>query len=156
MATVREAKQQLAGEVEAALARHFPEVELVDLDVHPSAGTLTLYIDRPGGVDLDLCAAVTAGLDEVRERYALEVSSPGLDRRLRTAAHFVAAVGENVAVKLAVPQDGRSNFRGVLSAADEMSVTLALANGQTARLPLADIATAHVVYDFERNGGRRE
>ncbi len=156
MATVREAKQRLAGEIEVALARHFPEVELVDLDVHPSAGTLTLYIDRPGGVDLDLCAAVAAGLDEVRERYALEVSSPGLDRRLRTAAHFAAAVGEEVAVKLAAPKDGRSNFRGVLSAADEASVTLALADGGTARLPITDIATAHVVYDFERNGGRRE
>jgi len=156
MATVREAKQRLAGEIEVALACHFPEVELVDLDVHSSAGTLTLYIDRPGGVDLDLCAAVAAGLDEVRERYALEVSSPGLDRRLRTAAHFAAAVGEDVAVKLAAPKDGRSNFRGVLSAADEASVTLALADGGTVRLPVTDIATAHVVYDFERNGGRRE
>ena len=153
---VREGKQQLADEIEVALAREFPEVELVDLDVSTAAGTLTLYIDRPGGVDLDLCAAVTAALDTVRERYALAVSSPGLDRRLRTGAHFVAAVGEHIAVRLAEPRDGRSNFRGVLTAADEACVTLALADGGTVFLPLPDIATAHVVYDFERNGGRRE
>jgi ribosome maturation factor RimP len=153
---VRESKQQLADGIEGALARTFPEVELVDLDVNATAGTLRLYIDRPGGVDLELCAVVTEALDEVRERFALEVSSPGLDRRLRTAAHFAAAVGEDVAVKLTAPQDGRSNFRGVLAAADEAGVTLTLSDGGTARLPLADITTAHVVYDFERNGGRRE
>jgi ribosome maturation factor RimP len=156
MATMSDTKQSLADEIEAVLAREFPEVELVDLDVHAAAGSLTLYVDRPGGVDLETCAAVTAALDEVRERYALEVSSPGLDRRLRTAAHFAAALGENVAVKLATPQDGRSNFRGLLTAAGEADVTLSLADGGEARLPLAAIATAHVVYDFERNGGRRE
>jgi ribosome maturation factor RimP len=153
---VREGKQQLADEIGTALARTFPEVEVVDLDVSPAAGALTLYIDRPGGVDLELCAAVTAALDDVRERYALEVSSPGLDRRLRTAAHFAAAVGEDVAVRLSAPRDARSNYRGVVSAADDESVTLELVDGGTTRLPLDGIATAHVVYDFERNGGRRE
>lgn len=151
-----ERKQRLVAEIEAALARGFPDVEVVDLDVSPAAGTLTLYIDRQGGVDLDLCAAVSGALEEVRERFAVEVSSPGLDRRLRTATHFAAAVGENVAVKLTAPRDGRSNFRGVLTAAGDEGVTLALADGGAASLPLSEIATAHVVYDFARNGGRRE
>ncbi len=151
-----ESKQRLAAEIEAALAREFPDVEVVDLDVNPAAGTLTLYIDRQGGVDLGLCAAVSGALDEVRERFAIEVSSPGLDRRLRTAAHFAAAVGENVAVKLTAPRDGRSNYRGLLTAAGDESVTLALADGGAASLSLREIATAHVVYDFARNGGRRE
>jgi ribosome maturation factor RimP len=151
-----ESKQQLAAEIEAALGRTCPEVELVDLDVHRAAASLTLYIDRPGGVDLDLCAAVSGALDEVRERYALEVSSPGLDRRLRTAAHFAGAVGERVAVRLTAPRDGRSNFRGVLTEVGDESVTLALADGGAASVPLHEIATAHVVYDFARNGGRRE
>lgn len=151
-----ESKQRLAAEIEAALAREFPDVEVVDLDVNAAAGTLTLYIDRQGGVDLGLCAAVSGALDEVRERFAIEVSSPGLDRRLRTAAHFAAAVGENVAVKLTAPRDGRSNYRGLLTAAGDETVTLALADGGAASLPLRAIATAHVVYDFARNGGRRE
>ena len=87
---------------------------------------------------------------------ALEVSSPGLDRRLRKPAHFAAALGRDVAVKLAAPRDGRTNFRGVLEAADATSVTLDLADGGSATLPLAAIAKAHVVYNFDTDGGHRE
>jgi ribosome maturation factor RimP len=151
-----ESKQRLAAEIEAALGTGFPDVEVVDLDVNGVAGTLTLYIDRPGGVDLDLCVAVSGALDEVRERYTLEVSSPGLDRRLRTAAHFRGALEQDVAIKLSAPRDGRSNYRGAVIAADDESVTLALAGGGEAVLPIQEIATAHVVYDFAKNGGRRE
>ena len=143
--------------VEARLAERFPEVELVDLEVRGgSAGTVTLFIDSPGGVDLDLCAAVSEALGDLRERYALEVSSPGLDRRLRKPAHFAAALGRDVAVTLTQPQDGRRNFRGELTAAGDDSVTLTLAEGGEATLPLAAVARAHVVYNFDRDGGRRE
>ncbi len=152
----RESKGQLLTEIEAALRPAFPDVEVVDLDVGQPGRTLTLYIDRPGGVDLELCAAVSGALDEIRERYALEVSSPGLDRRLRTAAHFAAALGEDVVIRLGEPRDGRSAFRGVVRAASDESVALTLAGGGEACLPLREIATAHVVYDFARNGGRRE
>ena len=117
--------------IEATLAERFPEVELVDLEVRGGpGGTLTVFIDRPGGVDLELCAAVSAALDDVRASYSLEVSSPGLNRRLRKPAHFAAALGREVAVKLSAPRDGRSNFRGVLVAADEDSVTLDLGDGE--------------------------
>jgi len=153
---VDEGKRQLAEEIERALASGFPDVEVVDLDVGRTGGTLTLYIDHAGGVDLDLCAAVSAALEGIRERYALEVSSPGLNRRLRSTAHFAAALGEDVAVKLTAARDGRRNYRGVLAAADDDCVTLTLAGGRAVSLPRRDIAVAHVVYDFERNGGRRE
>ena len=75
---MREKREELEREIEARLAASFPEVELVDFEVR-GQGTpvLTLFIDRPGGVDLDLCAAVNLGLESLRERYALEVSSPG-------------------------------------------------------------------------------
>jgi ribosome maturation factor RimP len=142
--------------IEATLAQRFPEVELVDLEVRGGpGGTLTLFVDRPGGVDLELCGAVSEALDDVRASYSLEVSSPGLNRRLRKPAHFAAALGREVAVKLAVPRDGRSNFRGVLVAADEDSVTLDLGDG-SATLPVPDIAKAHVVYNFDEDGGQRE
>ena len=151
-----ESREELERMIEATLAERFPEVELVDLEVRGGpGGTLTLFIDRPGGVDLELCGAVSAALDDLRARYSLEVSSPGLDRRLRKPAHFVAALGREVAVKLATPREGRSNFRGVLVAADEDSVTLDLGDG-SATLPLPDIAKAHVVYNFDKDGGRRE
>jgi ribosome maturation factor RimP len=154
-----ETREDLERMLEARLAARFPEVELVDLDVRGgSARTLTLFIDRPGGVDLELCTAVSQELDDVRERYSLEVSSPGLDRRLRKAAHFAAVLGRDVAIKTAQPQDGRSNFRGVLTAADQATVTLTLADGGVATVPLAAIARAHVVYNFDSDsdGGRRE
>jgi ribosome maturation factor RimP len=156
MATVNVAKEQLVGEVETTLATVFPDVDLVDLEVGATGGTLVVYIDRPGGVDLELCASVTEALEGLRERFALEVSSPGLNRRLRTAAHFAAAIGDEVALKLVAPREGRSNFRGVLTAADDAGVTLALADGGSVQLPLETVATAHVVYDFAKNGGRRE
>jgi ribosome maturation factor RimP len=143
--------------IEATLAERFPEVELVDLEVRGGpTGTLTLFVDRPGGVDLELCAAVSQALEDVRERYALEVSSPGLDRRLRKPAHFAAALGRDVAVKLTAPQGGRSNFRGVVTAADATSVTLDLAAGGSVTLPLDGLAKAHVVYNFDTDGGHRE
>ena len=153
---MRESREELESMVEATLAERFPEVELVDLEVRGgSGGTLTLFIDRPGGVDLELCGAVSAALDDVRASYSLEVSSPGLDRRLRKPAHFAAALGREVAVRLAAPRDGRSSFRGILIAADEDSVTLDLGDG-SATLPLPDIAKAHVVYNFDKDGGQRE
>jgi len=92
----------------------------------------------------------------VRERHALEVSSPGLNRRLRKPAHFAAVIGRDVAVKLAQAQSGRSNFRGVLAAAGEAAITLTLVDGGSVTLPLADIARAHVVYNFDIDGGHRE
>lgn len=154
---MRKQKQGLVAEVEDLLAVRFPDVELVDLDLRGGASPrVTLYIDRPGDVDLALCEAVTHGLDDLRARYTLEVSSPGLDRRLRTPAHFAAVIGRQVVVALDAPRDGRRNFRGELAAADDESVSLSLTEGGEVRLPLADIATAHVVYDFEANGGRRE
>jgi len=153
---MRESREELESMIEATLAKRFPEVELVDLEVRGGpGGTLTLFVDRPGGVDLELCGAVSAALDDVRARYSLEVSSPGLDRRLRKPVHFAAALGREVAVKLAAPRDGRCNFRGVLTAADEDSVTLDLGDG-SATLPLPDIAKAHVVYNYEEDGGQRE
>ncbi len=153
---MRESREDLERMIEVTLAQRFPEVELVDLEVRGGpGGTLTLFVDRPGGVDLELCGAVSAALDEVRARYSLEVSSPGLNRRLRRTAHFAAVLGREVAVKLTAPRDGRSNFRGILVAADETSVTLDLGDG-SATLPLPDIAKAHVVYNFDEDGGQRE
>ena len=154
---MQESKEALALQIEHTLAGQFPEVELVDLELRGRpVGALTLFIDRPGGVDLELCGAVSAALDDVRASYSLEVSSPGLDRRLRKPAHFTAALGREVAVKLAAPRGGRSNFRGVLVATDEDSVTLDLGDGSATLLLLPDIAKAHVVYNFDKDGGRRE
>jgi ribosome maturation factor RimP len=150
-------REELETVIESTLAERFPEVELVDVEVHrgPSA-RLTVFVDRPGGVDLEVCAAVSQALDDLREEYGLEVSSPGLDRRLRKASHFAKALGSEVVVKLHEPLEGRRNFRGELTAADGASITVALEDGAGATLPIGAIARAHVVYDHETDGGHRE
>jgi ribosome maturation factor RimP len=154
---MRKSREELEAMIEATLAERCPGVELVDLEVRGgSGGTLALFVDQPGGVDLELCAAVSQALDDVRESYALEVSSPGLNRRLRKPDHFAAAIGRDVAVKLAQARGGRSNFRGVLAEAGEAAITLVLADGDRVTLPLGDIAKAHVVYNFDTDGGHRE
>jgi ribosome maturation factor RimP len=157
---MREKREELETEIETALAVHFPDVDLVDFEVRGRpAPTLTLFIDRPGGVDLDLCAAVSHALEDLRERYALEVSSPGLDRRLRKPEHFAAQLGREVAVRTREPVEGRRNFRGVLQAAAQDSVILLLEDGSGVTLPLAGLDKAHVVYRYEtdaNDGGQRE
>jgi ribosome maturation factor RimP len=156
---MREKRETLEKEIEAALATRFPEVELVDVEVRGRpAPTLTLFIDRAGGVDLDLCTAVSRALEDLSERYALEVSSPGLDRRLRRPRHFAAQLGREVAVQMSEPVGGRRNFRGVLAAADQDSITVTLEDGSSATLSLAGLGKAHVVYNHatDGDGGRRE
>jgi ribosome maturation factor RimP len=153
---MREKREELEAVIEAALSEQFPDVELVDFEVRGRPPILTLFIDEPGGVSLDLCASVSQSLEELRERYALEVSSPGLDRRLRKPQHFAAQLGREVAVSLARPIEGRRNFRGVLTAADDQSITLTLEGGGSATLPLDALGKAHVVYNYETDGGQRE
>ena len=94
--------------------------------------SLTLYIDAPGGVDLDLCEAfhhaADAALDELDPTfgaaYTLNCSSPGLDRPFRTARDFERNLGKEVEVKLFAPLKGKKLLEGVLEAFDENSVTL--------------------------------
>lgn len=154
---MREERHELETEIEGLLTERFPDVELVDIELRGQpAPILTLFIDRPGGVDLDLCAAVSRSLDELRDRYALEVSSPGLDRRLRKPAHFAAQVGRKIAVHMERAIEGRRNYRGVLAAADDRSITLTLEGGDSVTLPLDALGKAHVVYSHATDGGQRE
>jgi ribosome maturation factor RimP len=148
---------ELLERIVAMLAAAFPDVEVVDLDVQGGRGArLTVYVDRPGGVDLALCEAVTRALDDLRGAYAIEVSSPGLDRRLRTPAHFERALGSRVYVKTATPRDGRSVYRGRLVAAGLEQISLAADEGGEVRIDYDTIAKAHVIFEFDDNGGRRE
>ena len=148
--------RQLVATIEATLAGQFPELEVVDVDVHGGrSGRLTVYIDRPGGVDLALCEAVTRALDDLRDRYALEVSSPGLDRPLRTAAQFARAVGARVYIKSGTRLAGRAVFRGRLTGSGADVVTLSLDEGAAVDIPFHTIAKAHVIFEFDDNGGHQ-
>ncbi|MFQ6007300.1 MAG: ribosome maturation factor RimP [Woeseia sp.] len=127
--------------------------ELSDLEVKlgGKSGVVRLFIDKPGGVGLEDCERVSRQIsalldveDPVPGRYVLEVSSPGLDRRLTKVEHFQRFMGEDVLVKMRFPVAGRRNFRGALRAADEESIEVEV-DGESHRLPIATIASARLV-----------
>ena len=126
--------------------------ELVDIDLRTGAhGLLRLFIDANEGVTLDDCEKVSRQIstlldveDPIPGSYVLEVSSPGVDRRLRTAGHFRQHVNEEVKIQLLRPHDGRRRFRGQLADVDETAVSV-LVDGRQWRLPFAEIATATLV-----------
>jgi ribosome maturation factor RimP len=103
--------------------------ELVDVEMSRSGGMIRVFIDRPGGVNVDDCAAVSNHLSrlfavEEIDYSRLEVSSPGLDRPLRQPKDFRRFAGERVHVRMRVPVAGRKNFVGVLKGASEAQVEL--------------------------------
>lgn len=143
-------KQQLITLLEPPLRKM--GYELVDLDVRPGRnGLLRLYIDAVGGITVDDCEAVSRQIgalldveDPLPDSYVLEVSSPGLDRRLRTAEHFERFMNEEVRIQLTRPQDGRRRFRGRLCAIDRETVSIVV-DGSTWQLRLDDIASANLI-----------
>jgi ribosome maturation factor RimP len=137
--------------IEARLRDFDPEVELIALE-HPSAGTLRLYIDRPGGVDLSLCEAVTGELRDLNEQYSLEVSSPGEDRPLTKPEHFRRFLGRKVTVKTREAIEGQRNFKGTLADADDDAVTVAATGGTLVRIPFDGVERSNLIGEFGFGG----
>ena len=91
----------------------------------PAPTRFCVYIDHAQGVDHALCERVTNVLRGYLDRYTVNVSSPGVERPLRTPGHFRNAVGRKVAVRTAKPVAGRTKFRGELVAANGKTITVA-------------------------------
>lgn len=140
--------QTVRATIEARLAEYDPRIELIALE-RPGAETLRLYIDHPEGVDLDLCERVTGQLRELLESWALEVSSPGVDRPLTKPEHYRRFLGSRVRVRTADAIDGRRNFTGTLTEADSESVSLD-ADGDAVRIPMAGIRRSNLIPDLGR------
>ncbi|UCH52816.1 MAG: ribosome maturation factor RimP [Pseudomonadota bacterium] len=139
--------------------------ELVDVEMVGGGRrpTLRVYIDKPGGVTLDDCADVSRQLsmildveDPIPESYALEVSSPGLDRPLVTREDFGQHAGETIKARLTVPRAGRRNFTGRIVGVTAEQVTLEIEGlgGTQERVDLKfeSIERARLVPQF---GGQR-
>src|SRR3984957_21290121 len=99
-------------------------LDLVDVELH--GAQLTVFVDRGGGIGLDelgdATRDVSAALDDIDPlpgRYTLSVSSPGLERRLRTPAHFARAVGGTVTIRMDAGTANVRRITGTLDAADE-------------------------------------
>ena len=129
--------------------------ELVEIETGSSGrqALVRVYIDRTDGapVGLDDCerasraiSAVLDADDPIEREYRLEVSSPGFDRPLRTAAHFARFAGAEARIELAVPIGGRRRFRGVLGPVEDGTVSIEV-DRQQWKLPLAGISKARLV-----------
>ena len=114
-------------EIEARLSGLEPEVELLLAEVQGSV--LRIFIDHPDGVTLALCERVTGHLGDYRERYSLEVSSPGQDRPLTKPQHYSRFLGRRARVRLRDAADGHKQLTGELVGASDADVTLAAADG---------------------------
>ena len=127
--------------------------ELADLEARlgGKGGMIRVFIDKPEGIDLDDCEKVSLAVsalldveDPVPGNYSLEVSSPGLDRKLTKVEHFQRFAGETVKVQMRFPIEGRRRFRGTLVSSDDENIVVEV-DGESLSLPLKTIDTARLV-----------
>ena len=140
---VYEKERQIQREVAATVEERLPEVEVLAAELS-GPERLTVYIDHPGGVDHALCERVTDVLRSYLDRYTLDVSSPGLERPLRTPRHFAGVVGRRAAIRTSTEIAGRRRFRGEVVAADEREVTLATGDDRV-EIPYEAIARGNLI-----------
>ncbi len=141
-------------------------------DVEMAGPVLRVVVDRPGPLDLDVLGdatrAVSRALDEadpIAGTYTLEVTTPGLERTLRTPAHFARAVGEQVKVKLtaAAATSDERRVAGELVGADDEAITVRTGVDDAGapverRVAYGDVERARTIFEWgpaEKPGGRR-
>ncbi len=116
--------------------------------------TLRIYVDKDGGINIDECEAVSRLIskklddeDLIATAYQLEVSSPGVERKLTKDWHFEKVMGKQIEISLYAPLDGKKTLTGILEAltADEITI---LENGNTVSLPRDKIASAKLFFDI--------
>jgi ribosome maturation factor RimP len=132
----------LQDEIETRLGTAEPDVEVLLAEV--SGSTLRLFIDHPEGVTLALCERVSGLLNDYRDRYSLEVSSPGLDRPLTKPQHYSRFLGRHARVRLRDARDGHRSVTGELVGASDQEVTIAADDG-VVTIPYDQIARSNLI-----------
>jgi ribosome maturation factor RimP len=135
----------IQADIEARLADVEPDVEVLLAEV-VGGHLVRLFIDHPRGVSLDLCERVSNQLAAIRERYALEVSSPGIERPLTKPEHFRRFVGRRARVRTRGDHDGRRSFTGELLNATDDAVTVAADTGVVS-IAYGDIQRSNLLGD---------
>jgi ribosome maturation factor RimP len=135
----------IQADIEARLSESEPEVEVLLAEV-VGGRLVRLFIDHPEGVTIELCERVTQRLPDLREKYALEVSSPGADRPLTKPEHFRRYLGRRARVRTRGTHDGRRSFTGELLDAGEDAVTVAADTGVVS-IAYADIHRSNLLGD---------
>ena len=145
MAQVHDKERQLTREVAQTVEQGLPGVEVLAVELS-GPERFTVYIDHTTGVDHALCERVTDLLRGYLDRYTVDVSSPGIERPLRTPAHFRNAVGRKVAIRTENDIDGRRTFRGdVVADAEQNAVALEVADHERVTIPYDVIVRGNLV-----------
>jgi ribosome maturation factor RimP len=133
----------LTSDIEARLAAVAPDVEVLLVEV-VSDDTLRVFIDHADGVTFEHCEQVTGLLVEYRDRYAIEVSSPGEDRPLTKPQHYTRFLGYRARLRLRDAREGHKSVTGELVGASEREVTIAAGEGVLS-IPYEQIARSNLV-----------
>jgi ribosome maturation factor RimP len=153
-------REKLIGLVEPLLANLGYELVDLELSTGHGSGMLRVYIDRPTGVGIEDCERVSREVsalldvhDPIPTAYRLEVSTPGLDRVLRTPAHFARFAGERAEIELAAPRDGRRRFTGRLAQVGAAGIELTV-DGTQVPLAFTDIFRARLAPEWPDSSGK--
>lgn len=154
MAMKREAVEEFVSSVVEGIIAG-TEMELVDVDyVRERDWYLRVYLDKPGGVDLDDCQMVSEKLgavldekDSITENYLLEVSSPGLDRVLKKDKDLIRYNGRDVDIQLFKPINGSKQFTGALEGFTDTTIDFTI-NGESMTFERSAIAQIRLHLDF--------
>jgi ribosome maturation factor RimP len=136
-------ERALEREIRPTVESGLPGVEVLAVELL-SPARFCVYVDHPEGVDHGLCARVTHLLDGYREKYTVDVSSPGPDRPVRRAEHFRQVVGSEVQLKTNAAFGGKTRFRGAVVAADDTGVTVRVGDG-TLTIPYDEIVRGNLI-----------
>jgi ribosome maturation factor RimP len=140
MATTFEKERELTEAIVPRVEHDVPGVDVLAVELL-SPSRFCVFVDHPDGVDHALCERVTDVLRDYLREYSVEVSSPGLDRPLRTREHFEDAVGNRVKVRML----GSRKLKGEVVSAGETSVTVAATDGVETHIPYAEIVRANLI-----------
>lgn len=147
-------RDQLVELLEPVVADLGYELWELEYGPRPGGGLLRLYIDSSAGISVEDCERVSRAVSEtldaadpISTEYTLEVSSPGLDRVLRTQQHFERFAGEHVKLEMTQPVNGRKRFAGQLTDVSGGAITLEV-DGVAVELPIAGIHKARIAPDL--------
>jgi len=145
--------------VHALVAPIAADLQLDVYDIERRGATMRITLDTPpgseAGINLDSLSLATRLIsreldheDPIAGHYTLEVTSPGLERQLRTPAHFQREVGKTITIRLRDPLAEPRRLQGVLTSADERSATLLLDDGTERPVAITDVDKARTVFEW--------
>ena len=152
-------KKNIVGTVTELISPVAEEMDIILWDVEfvkeGAKKILRITIDSEEGIDINLCEkfhrTIDPMLDEadpIDESYYLEVTSPGIEREIKTDAHIYMCEGEKVEVKLYAPKNGSKSFTGILVGLNDDNKVIITINGENVEFEKNEIAKMHTVFDF--------